>query len=91
MLKSRESSTQGLYGLEILNELNRHRQEWYKKLSFGTLYPALDRLEKKELIEWQWGPDNEKTGGGRRKYYRLSSLGQEALYRRHTYLGLLGL
>ena len=88
IIKSRTLSGQGIYGLEILNEVNKHRKRgnWFKKLSFATLYPALDRLEKKGLVKWRWGDDDEKTGGGRRKYYYLSSLGKELLYRRREYL-----
>lgn len=40
------------YGLEILDELNQGRPI---TLSFGSLYPALNRLEKKGLISWRWG------------------------------------
>ncbi|WP_235107569.1 PadR family transcriptional regulator [Acaryochloris sp. 'Moss Beach'] len=40
------------YGLEILDGLNKGRPI---TLSFGSLYPALNRLEKKGLISWRWG------------------------------------
>ena len=42
----------------------------------GALYPALHRLEKKGLLEAEWG----KTETNRRaKFYRLTTAGREAL------------
>ncbi|MBW4619216.1 MAG: PadR family transcriptional regulator [Cyanosarcina radialis HA8281-LM2] len=61
-----------LYGLEILDELNLGRPS---ELGFGSLYPALNRLEKKGLIVWRWGDEQEVTGGARRKYYKMTGLG----------------
>jgi len=44
----------------------------------GSLYPALYRLEKKELIKGEWGV----TDGGRRaRFYRLTNTGRIALTR----------
>ncbi|MFV2008135.1 MAG: PadR family transcriptional regulator [Longimicrobiales bacterium] len=42
----------------------------------GALYPALHRLERKGLLESEWG----RTDTGRRaKFYRMTELGQQAL------------
>lgn len=65
-----------LYGLEILDQLNLGRGN---ALGFGSLYPALNRLEKKGLIDWRWGDEQEKTGGARRKYYKVTALGANSL------------
>ncbi|MBD1808852.1 helix-turn-helix transcriptional regulator [Microcoleus sp. FACHB-SPT15] len=65
-----------LYGLEILDELNLDRAT---ELSFGSLYPALNRLEKKGLISWRWGDEQEVSGGARRKYYKVTALGATSL------------
>jgi len=65
-----------LYGLEILNLLNHGRPI---PLGFGSLYPALNRLEKKGLISWHWGDQAEETGGARRKYYKVAALGVTVL------------
>jgi DNA-binding PadR family transcriptional regulator len=65
-----------LYGLEVLDELNLNRGI---KLSFGSLYPALNRLEKKGFICWRWGDEQEVSGGARRKYYKMTALGATAL------------
>jgi PadR family transcriptional regulator, regulatory protein PadR len=75
-----------LYGLEILDELNPGRPI---PLSFGSLYPALNRLERKGLISWRWGEEQEGTGGARRKYYKVTGSGAEALNEVQHYRALL--
>jgi DNA-binding PadR family transcriptional regulator len=48
------------------------------KLTAGTLYGALDRMENRGLIE----VDGEETVDGRlRRYYRLTTSGREAVER----------
>jgi PadR family transcriptional regulator, regulatory protein PadR len=42
----------------------------------GSLYPALYRLEDRDLIEAEWGVSNE---GRRVKVYRLTPAGRKAL------------
>ena len=46
----------------------------FSRVSFGTLYPALRRLEKKGFIE-------ALRQSGRRKAYRLTTAGQEEFAR----------
>ena len=80
-----------LYGLDILNTLNPGRPI---PLSFGSLYPALNRLEKKGFIEWRWGDEQEGSGGARRKYFMVTGLGESTLnswqmYRDHLQGGLV--
>lgn len=65
-----------LYGLEILDQLNLDRPG---ELKFGSLYPALNRLEKKGLVSWQWGDAVDESGGARRKYYKVTGLGAKTL------------
>ena len=71
-----------LYGLDILNQLNPGRPI---PLSFGSLYPALNRLEKKGFLEWRWGDEQEETGGARRKYYKVTGLGARVFYQWQHY------
>lgn len=66
-----------LYGLEILDQLNLDRPS---KLRFGSLYPALNRLEKKGLVKWKWGDEVDESGGARRKYYQVTGLGATTLH-----------
>jgi PadR family transcriptional regulator, regulatory protein PadR len=63
-----------LYGLEIVSAFLECLDY---ELSVGTLYPTLDRLEKKGLIAQWWG--DEEDGSARRKYSRLTPLGENAL------------
>ncbi len=66
-----------LYGLEILDQLNLDSRP--RELGFGSLYPALNRLEKKGLIDWRWGSEEEVSGGARRKYYKVNGHGAKVL------------
>jgi DNA-binding PadR family transcriptional regulator len=77
-----------LYGLEILDHLNPHRP---LPITFGSLYPALNRLEKKGLLEWRWGEENEESGGARRKYYKVTGLGANVLTGWQRYRATLAL
>jgi DNA-binding PadR family transcriptional regulator len=57
-----------MYGYQILKELNQ-------KILLGSLYNTLKGLERKGYIESRWG---EETGqGGRRKYYKITALGEK--------------
>jgi len=42
----------------------------------GSLYPALQRLDERGLIEGEW---REPSGARRAKYYQLTSAGERAL------------
>jgi len=54
----------------------RERSEGVLSVEEGALYPALHRLEGKDLLEAEWG----KTDTGRRaKFYRLTAEGVEHL------------
>ena len=64
-----------LYGLEMLDFLNPNRPGI--PLTYGSIYPALNRLEKKGLVESKWG--DETTSGARRKYYKVTGLGDRTL------------
>ena len=58
-----------LYPLEILNQLNQNRKIPF---SLGYVYFILNKLEKKGLVEWEWG-ELENISNCRRKYYKLIS------------------
>jgi DNA-binding PadR family transcriptional regulator len=49
-------------------------------LPSGTVYPALRRLERDELVESQWEPEEEATAKQRpaRRYYEVTRAGKEA-------------
>ena len=50
-------------------------------IEFGSLYPALKRLEAKGWVSAQW----ELSESNRRaKYYRLTAAGRKQLHREHS-------
>ena|SRR5438105_1040115 len=63
------------YGYAIIQEVRERsngRLEWTE----GMLYPVLHRLEEQKLIRARWVVGES---GRKRKYYRLSSRGTQAL------------
>jgi PadR family transcriptional regulator PadR len=50
------------------------------EVSLGSLYATLRKLERKKYIVARWGSDRvEERNGGRRRYYRVTKLGRDAL------------
>ena len=49
-------------------------------LPSGTVYPALRRLERDELVCSEWEAETEVSGSGRpaRRYYEITSRGKAA-------------
>ena len=64
-----------LYGYEIAKRLKEKSNDLYS-IGEGTLYPALQRLEKQNLIKAYWG---DSESGGRRKYYSITEQGKKEL------------
>jgi PadR family transcriptional regulator, regulatory protein PadR len=60
-----------VYGVELMEELHRHGY----KVSPGTIYPTLHKLEKEGLLE----STQELIQGRFRRYYRITRQGQIAL------------
>lgn len=51
-----------------------------KSLDIGSFYPVFQRLEEKELIKSRWGTERSSDrGGARKRYYRLTQLGEKTL------------
>ena len=61
------ASKEPIYGVEILAELGRHGY----RLSPGTLYPTLHRLEREGYLSMQ----GKIVGGKIRKYYTITERG----------------
>ncbi|MCG8569004.1 MAG: PadR family transcriptional regulator [Spirochaetes bacterium] len=59
------------YGYEISKEISQRTEEKFL-IKEATLYAVFQRLEKKRLIRSYYG---DETQGGRRKYYKATSLG----------------
>ncbi len=66
---------QDMYGLQIVKTI----EESKSKLSLGTLYNVLRRLEKKGLVESYWSEETDERGGNRRRYYKITGSGKEAV------------
>ncbi len=64
-----------MYGYQIIKELEK-RTTGYFKLTGGTIYPALQRLEKKRLVISRWQQITERQG---RRYYQITKKGQQFL------------
>lgn len=65
------SKNEPIYGTWIINELEEHGY----KVSPGTLYPLLNRMERESLL-----CKTEKNVGGRIiKFYKITELGEDVL------------
>lgn len=63
------------YGYEI-SRIIKARTEGLFEILEATMYLALKRLETQKAIEFYWG---DESGGGRRKYFRITELGKSQL------------
>jgi DNA-binding PadR family transcriptional regulator len=59
------------YGYALIDELSRRGLE----IDQGTLYPLLRRLEDQGLLESEWNVEGSRP----RRYYRISSAGEDLL------------
>jgi PadR family transcriptional regulator PadR len=64
-----------LYGYNMAKRLQGKSNDLYS-IGEGTLYPALQRLERGKLVESYWGNSDK---GGRRKYYKITNEGKKKL------------
>jgi transcriptional regulator len=69
-----------LHGYGIAKEIRNHSNEALG-IEFGSLYPALKRLELKGLIACKWETSEHNR---RAKYYHLTSAGRKQLMREHS-------
>jgi PadR family transcriptional regulator, regulatory protein PadR len=51
------------------------------KVSYGSLYPTLERLEKKGFLKSKFGDPIPERGGKSRRYFSVTAAGQAALRR----------
>ena len=66
------------YGYNIIKELEK-RTTGYLRLKGGTIYPALQRLEIKGLVESWRQPTTKRRS---RRYYKITDKGQQFLAKR---------
>lgn len=71
--------SQDLYGLQVVEAIEEVSGGEYK-IGVGSLYPKLHKLEKQGMVKSYWGEDRpEERKGARRKYYKITGLGQQKL------------
>lgn len=71
------------YAVPILDEL---QSKTGLKLSRGSIYVTLDRLEHKGYLESWFAEPTPERGGKAKRFFRLTSLGAEALRRSRSAL-----
>lgn len=64
------------YGYEISKTIKMKTEGAFEILE-ATMYLALKRLESQKAIDFYWG---DESGGGRRKYFKITEQGKEQLY-----------
>jgi DNA-binding PadR family transcriptional regulator len=55
------------------------------KVSYGSLYPTLERLEKKGFLKSKFGDPIPERGGKSRRYFSVTAAGQAALRRSEAF------
>lgn len=65
------------YGVTIQREI---ASQTGKDMSFGAIYTALDRLEKKGFVTSRTGEATAVRGGRAKKYFAITGAGQTALH-----------
>lgn len=74
-------SERDMYGYEIIKEINKRSDNLFI-MKEGTMYLGLKRLELSNCISSYWS--NETSGGGRRKYYKISKTGLQKLLKKQA-------
>lgn len=64
------------YGVTIRETLDKEAR---RSVSVGAVYAALDRLERKGYVRSWMGGATEERGGRRKRYYRATNTGINAL------------
>jgi len=66
------------YGVSVREELHRRAD---RRVSLGTVYTTLFRLEAKGLVAARLGEPTPERGGRRKKHYVITAAGRRALER----------
>ncbi len=68
------------HGHTIAHDIE-HRSDAVLQVEYGSLYPALHRLEDRRWIASYWGTSENNR---RARYYRLTSLGRRQLLKQES-------
>lgn len=74
------------YGVTIAQEIQERAG---RSLTPGTIYPTLDRLERKGFVRSRMGEPTAERGGRAKRHFALSPAGLEAV--RHAWHEVAGL
>lgn len=64
------------YGVAIRNEIEGRLE---RKVGLGAMHATLVRLEDKGYVDSRFGETTKARGGKRKRYFRVTQSGQEAL------------
>jgi PadR family transcriptional regulator PadR len=71
------------YGVPIRAEIETRTG---RVVSPGAVYTALDRLERRGLVRSRIGDSTPERGGKRKRHYRLTARGSDAIANAHSTL-----
>jgi DNA-binding PadR family transcriptional regulator len=77
---------EGAYGVPITDEIERQSR---RRVAVGSVYAALERLERKGLVTSHWGEPTAARGGRAKKHFTVTASGLKEL--RHTQKTLINL
>jgi PadR family transcriptional regulator, regulatory protein PadR len=69
------------YGVPIRDEIEARTG---RAVSPGAIYTALDRLERRGLVRSRLGDPTAERGGKRKRHYRLTARGADAIAHAHS-------
>jgi PadR family transcriptional regulator, regulatory protein PadR len=64
------------YGISIQDTIEERTDHYY---SIGSIYAALNRMEKKGFVKSRQGEPTPERGGRRKMYFQLTGTGAKAL------------
>ncbi|MGD8319772.1 MAG: PadR family transcriptional regulator [Gemmatimonadota bacterium] len=64
------------YGMQVREEIEKRTG---REVSYGAVYTALDRLERKGYVSHRIGESTPERGGRARKYFSVQAEGRAAL------------
>ena len=68
-------ANEAMYGYQLVKEMDK-RSSGYFRFKEGTLYPALHRLERDDVVEGKW---ETSPNGQDRRYYHITAKGRTRL------------
>ena len=71
------------YGVPIRDDIETRTG---RAISPGAVYTALDRLERRGLVRSRLGEPTPERGGKRKRHYRLTARGSDAIAHAHSAL-----